>query len=75
MTSDELAYRINLSRGTVVHHLNRLIESGIVTAHRRRYILRVDKLETLVDELQKDIWRSLEDLKAVARKIDEELEI
>src|SRR3990167_11073730 len=26
LTSDELAYRLNLSRGTVIHHINKLME-------------------------------------------------
>jgi len=75
MTSDELAYRIGLSRGTVIHHINRLIDSGIVVSERRHYILRVTNLEVLVEELKKDMWRSLEDLSAIAKKIDDELGI
>jgi predicted transcriptional regulator len=75
LTSDDIAYRIGLSRGTVVHHLKRLIDSGIVVSEKRQYILRDANLEVLVEELKKDLWRSLEDLKAVAKKIDEELGI
>jgi predicted transcriptional regulator len=75
LTSDEIAYRIGLSRGTVIHHINRLIDSGIVTAEKRRYTLRVQNLEVLVDELQKDLWRSLDELKSIAKKIDHEMGI
>ena len=35
MTSDELAYKLNLSRGTVVHHLNKLLKSGIVVQEQK----------------------------------------
>jgi biotin operon repressor len=44
LSSDELAYRTGLSRGTVIHHINKLIDSGIVVPAHRGYILRVDNL-------------------------------
>ena len=75
ITSDELAQRLDLSRGTVVHHLNKLLESGIVIADRNRYTLRVRNLEVLIDELRKDVRRAMDDLKAIAKQIDEELEL
>ena len=75
MTSDELARRLALTRGTVVHHLNKLLESGIVIEERNRYALRVQNLEVLVDEIRKDIRRTMDDLKEIAKQIDEQLEI
>lgn len=73
LSSDEIALRLNLSRGTVVHHLHRLIETGIVVTEENRYMLRVDNLKTLVDELEKDIRRMTEDLKEIAGNIDQKL--
>lgn len=75
MTSDELARRLDLTRGTVVHHLNKLLESGIVIEDRNRYALRVANLEVLIDELRKDVRRAMDDLKEIARQIDEELKL
>ena len=75
VTSDELAARLALTRGTVVHHLNKLLESGIVVSDKNRYALRVANLEILIEELRKDIRRTLEDLKEIARQIDEELRL
>jgi len=72
-TSDELAYQLGLSRGTVVHHLNKLMQAGIVIHSGNRYILRVDTLSMLVDEIKKDVERSLEDLKEIAEDIDSAL--
>ena len=54
ITSDELATKLNLSRGTVIHHLNRLMESGIVVHEKNMYILRVDSLKDLVDEVREE---------------------
>lgn len=73
LTSDELAASLELSRGTVVHHLHKLIEAGIVLPVKNRYILRVDNLEALVEEIQKDILRTTEDLKKIATAIDSAL--
>jgi predicted transcriptional regulator len=73
ISSDELAYRLELTRGTVVHHINKLMESGIVVHEGNRYFLRVDKLKALIDEIRKDAMRTIDDLEEVAKEIDEEL--
>lgn len=70
LSSDEIAYSLNLSRGTVVHHLNKLMQAGIVVTDGYRYMLRVENLQHLMDELRRDMERSMEDLKEVARDID-----
>ncbi len=73
LTSDELASRLDLSRGTVVHHISKLIEAGIVISEGNKYFLRVDNLEYLIDELKKDADRIYDDLKAVAKDVDRTL--
>ena len=70
MTSDELAYKLNLSRGTVVHHLNKLMESGIVIKHNNKYLLKAKNLENLIKELKADANSVFETLIGVANKID-----
>ncbi|MFW6231104.1 MAG: winged helix-turn-helix domain-containing protein [Nanoarchaeota archaeon] len=70
LSSDELACRLNLSRGTVIHHINKLIAAGIVVSDRNKYLLRVDNLHQLIDEIEKDIQRTVSDLKTVASEID-----
>lgn len=73
LSSDELAYRLDLSRGTVVHHIHKLLESGIVVQAPRGYILRVDSLRELIDEVEKDLRRTCDDLRTMAEEIDENL--
>ena len=73
LSSDELAYKTGLSRGTIIHHLNKLINSGIVVNEKNKYILRVENLKVLVEEIEKDIKRTCNDLKEIAKNIDEEL--
>jgi predicted transcriptional regulator len=70
LTSDELAAKLNLSRGTIVHHLNKLVESGMVVSEKNKYFLREASLATLMAELRKDIERSYTDLNDVAKDID-----
>ena len=75
LTSDELALATKLTRGTVVHHLNRLMDSGIVVSERGYYALRVDSLEQLVREVQDGVNKTFERVKEVARYIDARLEL
>lgn len=73
LSSDELAYRLRLSRGTVVHHLTRLMDAGIVIKSGNSYLLREHSLVTLVEEIREDMERACDDLRAVAELIDKTL--
>ena len=73
LTSDDLAARLSLSRGTIIHHINKLMECGIVIHEGNRYTLRVENLKALIEEVEKDIKRACEDLKEVAKEIDNRL--
>jgi predicted transcriptional regulator len=73
LTSDEIAFKTGLSRGTVIHHLNKLMEAGIVISEKNVYLLRGGNLEAIMEEVQKDMNRSLEDLRHIANQIDKEM--
>ena len=75
LTSDELAERLSLTRGTIIHHINKLMESGFVIHEGNTYTLRVENLKSLIEEIEKDIKRACDDLKEVAKEIDEKLGI
>jgi predicted transcriptional regulator len=75
LSSDELADRLCLSRGTVVFHLNKLIDSGIVITKNKRYMLRVDNLKELIDEMERDMQKACNNLRDVAKDIDDKLEL
>lgn len=70
ITSDEIAVKLKLSRGTVIHHMNKLMEAGIVIANRDGYILREDNLELLISEIERDLKKTCNDLKMIAKDID-----
>jgi predicted transcriptional regulator len=73
INSDGLAYKLGLTRGTVVHHLNKLIEAGIVVPTAKGYLLRVSNLTELIDEIERDIKDACSDLRDIAKDIDERL--
>ena len=74
-SSDEIAANLGLSRGTVVHHINKLMDSGIVVVSNNRYYLKMNSLERLVEEVRRDVDRQLGILKEIAIDIDRKLEL
>ena len=73
LSSDELAAKIGLTRGTVVHHLNKMIKGGLVIYHEGQYKLRGRSLRSTLGEIERDINRVFENLYKVAVSIDETL--
>lgn len=73
LTSDDIALKANLSRGTVIHHLNTLAEEGLIQQQGNKYMLRVHNLEALVEEIHKEIGTVFEELKEAAEELDEAL--
>lgn len=70
VSSDQIAEHLNLSRGTVVHHMNKLLSSGLVLRERQGYILRINKMDSLITEIQRDMERMCSDLRKVAQELD-----
>jgi predicted transcriptional regulator len=75
LSSDDLAMQTGLTRGTIIHHLNRLMEAGIVTSHRSKYYINYDSLSDLVEDMRKNINSMIDDLKKTAEQIDMALDI
>jgi predicted transcriptional regulator len=75
VSSDELAERLHLTRGTVIHHINKLMDSRIVIVKHNRYVLRESTLSALVDKLRADLDSSLNELQDIAQDLDKRLEL
>lgn len=75
LTSDELAAQTGLSRGTVIHHLNHLMDAGIVTNYKNKYFINYDSLEDMVEDMRKGVSNMFDNIGKVARKIDSTLEL
>ena len=73
VTAEEVTLNTNLTRATVIHHLNYLIKSDLVIKKNHKYFLRSKNLEELISQINKDVDETLDDLKKIARNIDSEL--
>ena len=73
LTSDEIAQKLNLTRGAIVHHLNSFISAGIVVKENNRYRLRSASLQKSLEEMRSDIDRILTQMLKIAIEIDEQL--
>ena len=73
LTSDNIAMKSNLTRATVIHHLRKLQESGLVVHENGKYILRNDNLEDLINEIKRDVFTLLQDMHDIAEELDDEL--
>ena len=72
LTSTELADKVDMSRGSVVNHLNNLQRSGLVVRHGRHYLARSRSMFRTIEEIEEDIDRIFARMKKTAREIDEE---
>lgn len=75
VSSDQIAEHLALSRGTVIHHIDRLMSSGLVLREKEGYALRINRMENLIEEIQKDMERTCSDLRKVAKELDGWLEL
>ena len=75
LSSDELAILLSLTRGTVVHHINNLLDRGIIVHAGRRYVLRSDNLHQLIVDLHNDAERVFTQLENTARELDNMLSL
>jgi len=73
LTSDEIADKLNLTRGAIVHHLNSFISAGIVIREHKKYRLRSASLQKSMEEIRTDIDRIMEQMIKIAIEIDEKL--
>ena len=73
LTSDEIAEKLRLSRGTVVHHLTRLMEAGIVLRERKGYLLRETNLQDVIKDVHRDMEAVFAEMLEIARETDRQL--
>ncbi len=68
-----LAEELGNPRTSLAYHMNKLVDMGMLTREGRRYRLRAATFLRSVEEIERDVLRMFEDLKKVARVIDEQL--
>ena len=70
LRSDDIALNSRLSRGTVVFHLNKLMESGLVINEENKYKLREKRISFLIKRLRKDILSTLKEIEEIAKDFE-----
>ncbi|MCX6778042.1 MAG: hypothetical protein NT157_04110 [Candidatus Micrarchaeota archaeon] len=68
--ASELSLFSGVKRVTVIHHLGRLEQAGIVMKEQHRYYLRHARMEEMVKEMQTDMLRMMGDIRRLAKEID-----
>jgi len=70
LSSTDLAKKVSMSRGSVINHLNNLINAGLVIKHGRFYIPRSKSVLRTLREVEEDIERIFRRMEETARRID-----
>tara|TARA_Y100000310_G_scaffold340855_1_gene438058 strand:- start:3092 stop:3496 length:405 start_codon:yes stop_codon:yes gene_type:complete len=73
LSSDELAYMTGVTRGTVVHHLRKLIGNGLVRVEDNKYSLREKNLELTLKKMKNDFVSAFEQVEELGKEIDKKL--
>jgi len=73
LTAEEITLNTNLTRATIIHHLNFLIKSGLIIKKGHIYFLRGNSLGGLLKEINKDMNNVFSELNDMAKNIDSEL--
>ncbi len=71
LSSTTLAERVNMSRGSVINHLNNLLQAGLITKHGRFYYARSRSVLRTIKEIEEDILRVFRAMESSARDIDD----
>ena len=75
LSSTELAMKVEMSRGAVINHLNRLQKSGLVVKEGRFYASRSSSMLRTIREIEEDIDRIFSRMEETARRIDKKFGI
>ncbi len=75
LTTDDIAEKIGMTRGAVIHHLNRMIDLGLIIQKGGKYALRTNNLEELIDEIEQDVRNTMKIIKKISEDIDKNLRL
>lgn len=60
----------NVPRTTIIYHLNRLIDTGMIVKKGRRYYLRASEFSDVIDEIEYDVNREIMKIKDIADEFE-----
>ena len=71
--SQELANKSHLSRATVLHHIEKLVESNIVRENENKFELVDQNLNSIIIRLRNEMNEYMEEMEKLSKKLDKEL--
>ncbi len=73
MNATELSEILGDPRTSTSYHISKLVDMGLLVKEGRSYRLRAATFLRSIEEMERDVIRMFEDLKKVARTIDEKM--
>jgi predicted transcriptional regulator len=73
LTSEELTEYVEPTIGSVIYHLKKLMKAGLVEKLNSTYELRMNNFQRTIEEVEKEIVSTLNDIKKIACDIDRDL--
>ncbi|MDE1865381.1 MAG: winged helix-turn-helix transcriptional regulator [Candidatus Micrarchaeota archaeon] len=70
LSSSELKLETDLARSTVIYHLNRFIDAGLLVKRGRKYFLRASEMQKAIEEIEYDVSREMQRMMDTAKEFD-----
>jgi predicted transcriptional regulator len=74
LSSSELKLDTDLARSTVIYHLNRFMDVGLLVKRGRKYYLRASEMQKAIEEIEYDINREMKRMLDTAKEFDRLME-
>ncbi len=75
LSSSELNLHTDLARSSVIYHLNRFVDAGLLVKKGRKYYLRASEMQKAIEEIEYDINREMQKMIDTAREFDRLMEM
>ena len=63
-----------MSRGSVINHLNNLLNAGLIEKGGKYYFTRHKTMEGIITEIEDDIVHIFSRMKRIAKEVDSEMD-
>jgi hypothetical protein len=70
LSSSELKFDKYIARSTVIYHLNRFKDVGVIVKKGRKYYLRANEMSKVIEEIEYDIDREMQRMLDTAKEFD-----
>ncbi len=70
ISSSEIKLKNKIARSTVIYHLNRMMEAGLIVKRGRQYYLRATDMYRSIEEIEYDLEREMMRMLDTAKEFD-----